>query len=69
MKKNVKKLVNTGFLLSIGVASLAKENVDRIVKGLVKKGKLDEKEGRKLVKDLVKRSKQEKERVKRLLKG
>jgi|ETNmetMinimDraft_2_1059921.scaffolds.fasta_scaffold112465_2 polyhydroxyalkanoate synthesis regulator phasin len=68
VKKNVKKVLDTGFLLSIGVASIAKENLDKLVKDLVNKGKLNEKQGRKLVQDLIKRSKKEREKVKKILK-
>lgn len=67
--KSVKKILDTGFLLSVGVASLAKENVEGTVKELVRKGKLNEKQGRKLVRDLIKRSKKERGRIKRILKG
>ncbi|MAG45548.1 MAG: hypothetical protein CMH63_02120 [Nanoarchaeota archaeon] len=64
----VKKLINTGFLLSVGVASIAKENVDKLVMDLVKKGKLNEKDGRKLVQDLIKRSKKERDRIQAIIK-
>ena len=64
---NVKKVFNTGFLLSIGIASIAKENAESIVRDIVAKGRLNEKQGRKLVSDLIKRSKKERERVRRLL--
>ena len=63
----VKKALNTGFLLSIGLASIAKENAENIVGEIVRKGRLNEKQGRKLVGDLVKRSKKERERVRRIL--
>ena len=63
----VKKALNTGFLLSIGLASIAKENAENIVGEVVRKGRLNEKQGRKLVSDLVKRSRKERERVRRLL--
>lgn len=63
----MKKALNTGFLLSVGIASVAKENAERIAVELVKKGKLNEKQSRKLVNDLIKRSRKERERVKKLL--
>jgi len=63
----VRKALNTGFLLSVGIASIAKENAEKISRELVKKGRLNEKQGRKLVNDLIKRSRQERERVKKLL--
>ena len=63
----MKKALDTGFLLSIGIASIAKENAEKIVGEIVRKGRLNEGQGRKLVGDLVKRSKKERERVRRLL--
>ncbi len=63
----VKKVLDTGFLFSVGIASIAKENAEKIVKDLVMKGRLNEKQGRKVVNDLIKRSRKERERVKRLL--
>ncbi|MBI2507358.1 hypothetical protein HYV89_00205 [Candidatus Woesearchaeota archaeon] len=66
---SVKKALNTGFLLSVGIASIAKENAEKIARELVRKGRLNEKEGRKLVSDLIKKSKKEKDRMKRLLMG
>jgi len=63
----VKKILNTGFLLSVGLASVAKENLEKISGKLVNKGRLNEKQGRELVNDLVKRSKKERNRVLSLL--
>ena len=63
----VKKVLDTGFLLSIGIASVAKENAEKIVEEIVRKGSLNERQGRKLVSDLIKRSRKEKERVRKLL--
>lgn len=63
----VRKVLDTGFLLSIGIASIAKENAENIVGEVVRKGRLNEKQGRKLVSDLISRSKKERERVRRLL--
>ena len=60
MKKEVKKLMNKGFLLSVGLASLTIDKADKLVKELVKKGKLNETQGRRLVSDLIKKSKSEK---------
>ena len=39
MKKEVKKLMNKSFLLSVGLASLTIEKADKIVKELVKLAK------------------------------
>jgi len=64
---SVKKALNTGFLLSVGIASIAKENAEKIVNEMVRKGKLNEKQGRKMVSDLIKRSRNERDRVRRLL--
>ena len=64
---SVKKALNTGFLLSVGIASVAKENAEKIVNEMVRKGKLNEKQGRKMVSDLIKRSRNERDRVRRLL--
>ena len=64
---SVKKALNTGFLLSIGIASIAKENAEKIARELVNKGRLNEKQGRKLVNDLVRKSKKERDRVRKLL--
>ncbi len=63
----VRKVLDTGFLLSVGIASIAKENAEKIIKEMVRKGRLNEKQGRKLVSDLIKRSKKERERVRKLL--
>ncbi len=62
----VKKALNTGFLFSIGIASVAKDNAEKLVGEIVRKGSLNEKQGRKLVSELVKRSKKEKERVRKI---
>ena len=63
MKKEVKKLMNKGFLLSVGLASLTIDKADKMVKELVKKGKLNETQGRRLVSDLIKKSKNEKKKL------
>lgn len=63
----VRKVLDTSFLLSVGIASVAKENAEKIAREMVRKGKLNEKQGRKLVSDLIKRSKNERDRVRRLL--
>jgi len=63
MKKEVKKLMNKSFLLSVGLASLTIEKADKIVKELVKKGKLNETQGRGLVSELIKKSKNEKKKI------
>ena len=63
MKKEVKKLMNKGFLLSVGLASLTIDKADKIVKELIKKGNLNETQGRRLVSDLIKKSKNEKKKL------
>ncbi|MEK6856761.1 MAG: hypothetical protein AABX49_01975 [Nanoarchaeota archaeon] len=63
----VRKALDTGFLLSIGIASIAKENAEKLVGEIVRKGSLNEKQGRKVVSDLIKRSKKERDRVRSLL--
>ncbi|MBF0485565.1 MAG: polyhydroxyalkanoate synthesis regulator [Candidatus Omnitrophica bacterium] len=48
--------------LGLGLLVLTKENVEKIAKELVKKGKLETKEGEELIKELIKKGKvQEKE--------
>lgn len=73
MKKNskksqVEKVLNAGFLLSIGIASITKEKVEKIVFGLVRKGKLNEDQGRKMVKEVLAKGKKERDRIKKILK-
>jgi len=63
IKKEVKKLMDKGFLLSIGLASIGKDKLEKVTKQLVRKGKLNEKDGRKLVRDLLKKSKTEKKKI------
>jgi len=59
----IKKLMDKGFLLSIGLASVGKDKLEKVIKQLVRKGKISEKDGRKLVRDLIKRSKVEKKKI------
>lgn len=73
MKKNskksqVEKILNAGFLLSVGIASLTKEKVEKIAVGLVRKGRLNEKQGRQMVKEVLARGKKERDRIKKILK-
>ena len=65
----VEKLLNTGFLLSIGIASITKEKVEKLVMALVKKGKLNESQGRKMVRDVLAKARKEKARVSKIIKG
>ena len=66
-KSRVERLVNAGFLLSIGIASLTKEKVEKIVMELVKKGKLNEKQGRAMVREVMAKGKKEREKIKKIL--
>ena len=68
VKKNIEKVMDTGFLLSIGIASIAKEKVEALVSELIKKGKLNEKDGRKLVRSLLAKSRKERAKVKSFIK-
>jgi polyhydroxyalkanoate synthesis regulator phasin len=65
--EGLKKALDTGFLLSIGIASIAKENLEKVSKDLVKKGRLNEKQGRKVVNDLLKKSKKERATIRKIL--
>ncbi|MBW1971570.1 MAG: polyhydroxyalkanoate synthesis regulator [Deltaproteobacteria bacterium] len=51
-------LIKKTLLTGIGLTILTKEKVEEVGKELAKKGKLSEKEGKKLVDDLLKRSEQ-----------
>ncbi len=42
-----------GLLIGVGLASFAKDKADKFAKELVKKGHINEKEGRKLVKNII----------------
>ena len=68
VKKNIEKVMDTGFLLSIGIASIAKEKVETLVSELIKKGKLNENDGRKLVRSLLAKSRKERAKVKSFIK-
>ena len=68
VKKNIEKVLDTGFLLSIGIASIAKEKVETLVSELIKKGKLNENDGRKLVRSLLAKSRKERAKVKSFIK-
>ncbi len=63
IKKEVKKLMDKGFLLSVGLASVAKSKAEKLVNELIRKGKLNEQQGKKLFMDLIKKSKDEKKRI------
>lgn len=68
MKKNFKNFAEKSFLLSVGIASIAKEKAEKLVNELIKKGKLNEKQGRKLVIGLLKKSKLERKKLKNTIK-
>lgn len=63
MKKDLKKLADQGFLLSVGLASIGKEKAEKLIEQLVKKGRLNEKQGRALANKLIKKSKAEKKKL------
>ena len=63
IKKKVENLMNKGFLLSVGLASIGKDKLEKIIKQLIRKGKISEKDGRKIVRDLIKKSRDEKKRI------
>lgn len=48
-KKELSRLVKKGLLVGVGIAAFAQEKAEKFVKGLVKKGDLNKKEGKKLV--------------------
>ncbi len=50
--KMKKELMKKGLLIGVGLASFAKDKAERFAKDLVKKGHINEKEGRKLVKSI-----------------
>ncbi|MBW2983565.1 hypothetical protein KY361_00440 [Candidatus Woesearchaeota archaeon] len=62
------KIIRNAILLGLGAASLTKEKVEKTVKGFVKKGKINTKEGKALVRALLGQAKKEKARVSSLLK-
>ncbi|HAJ56789.1 MAG TPA: hypothetical protein DCL35_03340 [Candidatus Omnitrophica bacterium] len=47
--------------LSVGALALTKERAEKVVKNLIRKGKLGEKEGKSLVKELIQKGKKERE--------
>jgi len=50
-------------LLGIGVAAITKEKAENLVKDLIKKGDLNQNEGKKLVSDLMTKSKKSKKEL------
>jgi len=52
MNDLIKKVVLTG----IGLATLTKEKIEEVVKEVVEKGKLSEKEGKEFIEELLKKS-------------
>jgi polyhydroxyalkanoate synthesis regulator phasin len=59
MNDLLRKVVLTG----IGLATLTKEKIEEVVKDVVEKGKLSEKEGKEFVDELLKKSEGAKEKV------
>jgi polyhydroxyalkanoate synthesis regulator phasin len=53
MQEFIKKMMMFG----VGVAAMTREKTEELVKELVKKGEMSEKEGKQLVNDLVEKSK------------
>ncbi|MBW1717341.1 MAG: polyhydroxyalkanoate synthesis regulator [Deltaproteobacteria bacterium] len=49
-------LIKKTMLTGVGLAGLTKDKIEKLAKELAKKGKLSEKEGKKLVDDLLKKS-------------
>lgn len=63
MEDSIKK----AYLLGLGAAALAVETTDKLVKDLVKKGKLDSTEGKTLVKKVLAESRKESARLQKIL--
>lgn len=59
MNDLIKKAVLTG----IGLAALTKEKIEEVVKDVVEKGKLSEKEGKEFIDELLKKSEGVREKV------
>jgi polyhydroxyalkanoate synthesis regulator phasin len=59
MNDLIRKVVLTG----IGLAALTKEKIEEVVKEVVEKGKLSEKEGKEFIDELLKKSEGAKEKV------
>jgi polyhydroxyalkanoate synthesis regulator phasin len=51
-------LLKRAALISVGLMALTKEKIEDVVKDLVKKGEVSEKEGKELIADLLEKSKQ-----------
>ena len=48
--------LNKAFMIGVGLAAMAKENVEDLAKDLVEKGKLSETEARSMAEDMLKKS-------------
>lgn len=59
----VKRLLDKGFLLSVGLAAVTKDKLEKIIGELIKRGKLNEKDGRELVMKLLNKSKEERAKI------
>jgi polyhydroxyalkanoate synthesis regulator phasin len=59
-RTNMFEMIQKGLLIGIGLASLTVDKAEALVKELVKKGDVSEKEGKDLVEDLLKKSEEAK---------
>ena len=62
------EIIRKAILIGVGAASLTKEKAEKAIKGFVKKGKINSKEGKALVMVLLGEAKKEKARLSSLMK-
>jgi len=60
----LKKVLEKGFLASLGFWLLLHEKADEIIRELIKKGKMAPEEGRRFLDELAKKAEEEKEAIK-----
>ena len=60
---DLNELIRKTVLTGIGLAALTKEKIEEVVKEVVEKGKLSEKEGKEFIDELLKKSEDTKEKV------
>ena len=60
----MRKVLEKGFLASLGFWLLLHEKADEIIRDLIEKGKMAPEEGRKFLDELAKRAEEEKEAIK-----
>jgi polyhydroxyalkanoate synthesis regulator phasin len=60
----LKKVLEKGFLASLGFWLLLHEKADEIIRDLIRKGKMAPEEGRKFLDELAKKAEEEKEAIK-----